>query len=169
MSGGGVSRLTDAGAAGLFKLGFKPQTPSDATYISGATFDRSALNYPQNMEVAHILAYTAASGASGATITVETNIFHGDASNMSDEASFKSKSVVITWASDAAKQFHVALSADLSSAKRYVRAKFKETKAGTITVTAPIVAQVVRFGGMMQSPNSSFANAGYFESTDSAA
>lgn len=166
---GGVSRMTDAGANGLVKIGFKPQTPSDATYINGATFDRTTLGYPQSVEVSHCLAYTAASGASGATITVETNIFHGDASNMSDEASYKTKSVVITWVSDAAKQFAVTLSADLSGAKRYVRAKYKQTKAGTITVTAPIASQVVRFAGFSARPNASYAGAGYFESTDTAA
>jgi len=167
--GGGVSRFTDPGINAIVKNGFKAQTPTDATYVTGTIFDRQAIGWPQYAEVVHSFNYTAASGANGATITVETNLFSGDAANMSDEASVKSKSVVITWASDAAKQFIVTMPTDLSSAKRYVRAKFKQTKAGTITVTTPLVAQIVRFGGLSSVPNSSYSSNGYFESTDSAA
>lgn len=161
--GGGVSRLSDAAASGITKLGFKPQAPSDATAVVGATFDRTLLGYPGNIEVTHNFAYTAASGAAAATITVLTQIYHGDASNMSDEAVLKSKSVVITWASDAAKSFLVSLSANLGPAKRYVRCKFTQTKSGTITVTTPLVSQIVRFNGLYDQPNASYAAAGYYE------
>lgn len=167
--GGGVSRFTDPGINAINKIGFKAQAPTDATYLTGTIFDRSAIGWPQYAELCHVFNYTAASGASGATITVESNLFSGDASNMSDETSVKSKSVVITWASDAAKQFIVTMPVDLSSAKRYVRGKFKQTKAGTITVTTPLVAQTVRFGGLSSVPNSGYSSGGYFESTDSAA
>ncbi len=168
MSTGGVSRLSDAAASFVSKLGFKPQAPSDGVALAGATFDRAALAYPNNVELNHNFSYTAASGAGGATITVVSGIWHGDAANMSDETLLKSKSVVITWASDAAKTFFVSLSADLGPAKRYVRGKFTETKAGTITVTTPLVSQTVRFGGLSSSPAAAYLGAGYFESTDSA-
>lgn len=165
----GVSRLSDAASGGISKLGFAPQAPANDTFVTGATFDRSALGFPQNVEVTHNFSYTAAAGAGGATITVVSAIYHGDAANMSDEVVLKTKSVVITWASDAAKTFHIAVSADLGPARRYVRAKFKQTKAGTITVNTPLVSQSVRFGGLMDRPNASYAGGGYFESTDSAA
>lgn len=166
--GAGVSRLSDAASGGINKLGFKPQAPSDDTFISGTTFDRLALNYPQNAELIHNFSYTAASGAGGATITVVVSIYHGDAANMSDEAVLKTKSVVVTWASDAAKTFHISLSADLGPAKRYIRGKFKETKAGTITVSTPLVSQTMRLSGLSDQPIAAYSGTGYFESTDSA-
>jgi hypothetical protein len=163
-----MSRNTNAGAYGLAKLGFKSQTPSNATAIAGATFDRQSYNWALSLEVFHNFCYTAASGDATGIITVLTQIYHGDASNMSDEAVLKTKSVAITWVSDAAKEFFVSLPADLSAAKRYVRAKFTETKAGTITVSTPIVSQAVRFSGFQTIPHSSFLDAGYFTSTDTA-
>ena len=167
--GGGVSRLSDAASGSITKLGFAPQAPTNDTFVAGTTFDRTLLGYPQNMEVNHNFGYTAASGAGGATITVVSAIYHGDASNMSDEAVLKSVTKTITWASDAAKTAFITLTSDLSGAKRYVRGKFKETKAGTITVSSPLVSQTVRFGGMRDTPHSSYVGAGYIESTDSAA
>ena len=166
---GGVSRFTEPSANSIVKIGMKATAPTDATYLNGATFDRSAIGWPSFAEVTHVFSYTAAAGAGGATIAVETNLFSGDASNMSDESSVKSKTVTITWASDAAKQFIVTVPVDLTAAKRYVRAKFRQTKAGTITVNTPLATQVVRFGGLARVPNSAYASGGYFESTDSAA
>jgi hypothetical protein len=163
-----LSDFRNSGAYGLAKLGFKPQTPSNGTVIAGATFDRQSYNWPLSMEVYHNFSYTAGSGDVTGIITVLTQLYHGDASNMSDEAVLKSKSVAITWVSDAAKTFHVSMPVDLSSAKRYVRAKFTETKAGTITVTVPVAAQTIRFGGFQTIPHASFLDAGYFEATDTA-
>lgn len=166
---GNVSDLTNGSARGITKESFKPQTASDATVISGAIFDRSSLSLPLACEVVSNLAYTDGSGASGATHTVLVQILTSDNSNMSSPTTLKQKSVVITWAADGAKQFHVTVPADLSSAKRYVQANFTVTKGGTVTVTAQSAAQSVRFTGADVFPNSAYADAGYFESTDSAA
>jgi len=161
--------MTNSGSQGLVKESFKPQTASDATAITGAIFDRSAMSLPLSAEVVSNLAYTDASGASGATHTVLVTLVHGDASNLSDGAVLKQKSVVITWASDGAKQFHLTLPVDLSAAKRYVQATFKVTKGGTVTVSAQTAAQSLRFAGLEVTPASAYADAGYFESTDGAA
>lgn len=164
----GITNVTNAGAYGLTKLGFKPQTPSNGTALAGATFDRNSYNWPVSAEVMHNFAYTGASGDATGIITCLTALWHGDASNMSDEAIYKSKSVAITWVSDAAKTFFITMPVDLSSAKRYVRGKFTHTKAGTITVSAQIVSQSIRFSGFATVPHSSYADAGYFEATDTA-
>lgn len=160
--------VTNAPAFGVAKLSYKPQTAADATALVGATFDRTLLSFPGSCEVETLLAYTDASGVSGATHTCLTQLYHGDASNMSDETVLKSKSVVVSWVSDAAKQVAVTMPADLSAAKRYLRAKFTVTKAGTVTVSAQTSAQLVRFGGLQTIPAAAYLDAGYFESTDTA-
>lgn len=153
----------------LFKQSIAPQIPADATTINGTTFDRYALAMPQSCHLSTNYAYTTGSGAGGATQTVLIQLYSGNASNMSDETLLKQKSVVITWATDAAKVAAIQLPVDLSNAGRYIRGKFKTTKGGTVTITLTYVAQTMVLGGLQKQPATAFADAGYFESTDAAA
>lgn len=159
----------NAAVFGLAKLGFKSQTPSNATALAGAIFDRNSYGWAQSMEVYHNFVYTTASGDATGIITCLTEVYSDTASSMATETLLKSKSVAITWVSDAAgKTFFVAMPVDLSAAKRYVRAKFTHTKAGTVTVSAQIVSQAIRFSGLQTVPHTSYADAGYFAATDTA-
>lgn len=159
--------MTDLGAHTLANEGFaKPQTAADATAVVGAIVDRQG--YDSALVIAAV-AFTSASGASGAKNTLSLQCFHDSAAAMGSESALKSDSYVYTWANDGANSGVHVLPVDLQSAERYIRGKATLTESGTITISAQSVAIVVVLGGAQVAPPSGYAAAGYESTTEPSA
>jgi hypothetical protein len=152
----------------LVRQGAKPQTAADATAVVTEIYDRhaAAMQNPQSCMVVCAVAFTSASGASGATNTLLLEMYHDTASNMATEASLDSDSYVYTWAANGANDGVHVLPVNLKGANRYLRAKATLTESGTITISSQSLGIAVVFGGMETEPSSSFAAAGYEETTE---
>lgn len=150
----------------LGRQGFKPQTVSDATAVVGAIIDRAAIGNPLSMLVQAAVAFTTASGAAGGKQTLLLELYDDTAAGMGTEALYDSDTYVYTWAANGANSGAHFLPVDLKNANRYVRAKLTITKAGTVTISAQTGSLVYLFGGMQSVPSSSFAQAGYEQTTE---
>jgi hypothetical protein len=148
----------------------KPQTMADATALVGAIFDRHAAAHPMPMccLVNAIIAFTTASGDATGYNTILLEVYHDTASNMATEALLDSDTYVYTWAANGANSGMHAMQVDLSGANRYIRVKLTITEAGTITTSAWVGGHSITFGGMLDQPSSSFAAAGYEDTTEAA-
>ena len=71
-----------------------------------------------------------------------------------------------TWAADGDNDGVHVLPVDLRGAKRYLRVQAKLTEAGTITISAQQIASCAVFAGMKSQPSSTYAAAGYEETTE---
>jgi hypothetical protein len=152
----------------LVRQGVKPQTMTDATAIVTEIYDRLAasMQNPQSCMVICALAFTSSSGASGGKNTLSLELYHDTASNMATEASLDSDSYEYTWVADGANDGVHCMPVNLKGANRYLRAKATLTEAGTITIASQSGTVLVVFGGMDQQPSSSYAAAGYEETTE---
>lgn len=161
----GVSPLSDIAPLLIGDEGSaKPIALSDDTFIVGAVVDTNPDGGPQSMRSGMVIAlfsFTSSSGASGGLVTSTLSLYHDTAVGMGTEALLKTDTYVYTWAADGANSGAHVLPFTLRAANRYVRAKFKITEGGTITVGTPLGAVAVVFGGLADSPDSAFANAGY--------
>lgn len=157
-----MSQQTDIAGKLLGSKGsVKPQDISaDDTYVAGAIVDRigflSAL-------AAGITAITTSGGVLGATVPVTVALFHGDEDDLSDEVLFDSYVGGFTWAANGANNGCHILPLNLETAKRYIRAKIKQTKTGTVTISAALGGVALILGGLDEAPNADHANAGYQE------
>ena len=154
----------------LVRQGAKPQTAADATAVVSEIYDRlaAAMQNPQSCMVLCQLAFTSASGSSGGKNTLLLELYHDTASNMATEAALDTDSYEYTWAADGANHGVHVLPVVLKGANRYLRAKATLTEAGTITISAQSLSTCVVFAGMDHEPSSSFAAAGYEETTEAA-
>jgi hypothetical protein len=152
----------------LVRQGAKPQTATDATAVVSEIYDRlsSDMRTPQSCMVVCALAFTSASGASGATNTLLLELYHDTASNMATEAALDTDTYVYTWAADGANHGVHVLPVNLKGANRYLRAKATLTESGTITISSQSLATCVVFAGMLNQPSSTYAAAGYEETTE---
>ena len=93
-------------------IGIQPQLLSGTTEVSGDTIDRRGF--------ASLLAsfWTGATSGTPDSFTVTGKLYHGDASNMSDEADTGLSFTVLTAADAIAKKY-----IDLTPYKRYIRLK----------------------------------------------
>lgn len=157
---------SDLAAALLAKGKIKIQTAADDTYKTGAIVDRTADGFAQSALAFANVVFTTASGATGATQTVTLVVEHGDNSALSDATTLSSSAQVYTWAADGANDGLHCLAVDLTSAKRYIRAKVKVTKGGTVTISAQSVSGGLVLGGLDTTPDGSYVAAGYKTTTE---
>ena len=152
----------------IVRQGAKPQTAADATAVVTEIYDRLSadLRSPQSCMVICALAFTSSSGASGGKNTLSLQLYHDTASDCSGEAELDSDSYEYTWAADGANDGVHVLPVNLKGANRYLRAKATLTKGGTITIGSQSLSLCVVFGGMDHEPSSSYAAAGYEETTE---
>jgi len=163
-----ITPKENIGANLLVRQGAKPQTMTDATYIVSEIYDRlaAAMRNPQSCIVVAAVAFTSSSGASGGKNTLTLALFDDTASDCSTEAVYDSDTYEYTWVADGANHGVHVLPVNLKEANRYLRAKVKLTEAGTITIADQSGTVFVIFGGMLQEPSSTFAAAGYEETTE---
>ena len=113
----------------------------DATAVTGVTIDRFALNMPMSL-----VATTVGEGtlASGATLSLLTNIQHSADDTAYTSLTSEASIVVLTGASggSVASGFSHSVAVDLSSAKRYVKICPTPdlSAAGTDTAVLRVVA-----------------------------
>jgi hypothetical protein len=141
----------------------KPQSLTDTVAIVGAIIDTQpagAIGYRSALMIAGT-SFTTSGGASGGQVTALLEVYHDTASNMATEASLDSDSYVYTWAANGANYGVHCLPVSLETANRYIRGKFTETEAGTITVASAIGYIAFVLGGMTDSPDAGYAAAGY--------
>lgn len=158
--------MTDIGGVLLGHQGFaKNQTAADGTYIAGAEIDRVTYPAQSALVLCHV-AFTSASGASGAKNTLTLALFDDTVTGMASEAVHDSDTYVYTWAADGANYGIHCLPVDLQSANRYIRAKAKLTESGTITISSQTIALAVVLGGLQVAPGSGYVAAGYENTTE---
>lgn len=123
----------------------------DATAVTGVIIDRAALGWPSSAVVA--IPFTATLAAT-ATLSVAQVVQHGDASNLSDAASFATveATVVATGPSGGGTVTGtIELDVNFEGAKRYVRANFTPDLSAADTDTAAL-SEVIVFGGAIRLP-----------------
>jgi hypothetical protein len=123
----------------------------DNTAVTGVIIDRAALGWPQSGVVAIPFTTTLAAAA---TLSVAMTVQDGDASNLSDAATFASRAnaVVATGPGGGGTVTGVVeLDVNFSGAKRYVRANFTPDLSAGGTDTAAL-SEVIVFGGAIRLP-----------------
>lgn len=122
----------------------------DNTAVTGAIIDRAALGWPQSCVVA--VPFTATLAAA-ATLSVAVTLQSGEAANLSDAASFATRSGVVATgpAGGGTVTGTVELDVNLSGAGRYVRANFTPDLSAANTDTAAL-SEVIVFGGQIRLP-----------------
>ena len=123
-----VQRATAAIAATAGSTG-------DATAVTGVTIDRLAFNMPMSLVATSVGEATLASGA---TLSVLTNIKHSADDSTYTSLTSEASTVVVTGKSggSVASGFSHAVAVDLSSAKRYVKICPTPTHSATGTDTS---------------------------------
>jgi hypothetical protein len=119
----------------------------DATQVVGATIDRTLFNYPLSMVLAFIATATLAANKKLTLGTIA--LFHGDAANMSDEASFAvvaDTDVLVDSGAGGTISGQLTSNIDLAGCKRFIRAKFTPDLNAANTDTAKVVAVAVLGG-----------------------
>jgi len=161
-----ITPSTDIGGLTIADQGHaKPQTAADDTYINGAEIDRAS--YPaESALVIAAVAFTTASGQSGASNTLTLAMYHDTVTGMGTEAALDSDTYAYTWADDGANHGVHVLPVNLEAANRFVRAKAKLTKGGTVTISSQSLGIVVVLGGLQVAPGSGYAEAGYETTTE---
>ena len=146
----------------------KPQSLTDATDITGAIVDTNPAGSQRfnSMVCKFNVAYTAASGASGALNTALITVYHAADSAMATEASYGTYTAAFTWAADGANSGVFVFPVSLKTANRYVRVKARMTESGTITISNQIGAITCDFGGQNVAPNSGYVSTGYANLTE---
>jgi hypothetical protein len=161
--------VTDIGALVVADEGYaKPQSLTDDTYIVGAEINlqpAGAAGYRSALVIAPTC-FTSSSGASGGKVTITLAVYHDTVTGMGSEALLDSDTYEYTWAADGANTGVHCLPVSFETANQFVRAKFKQTKAGTITVSNAYGAIVVVLGGMVVTPDAGYAAAGYENTTE---
>jgi len=158
--------IHDAATLAIAKLGAKPQTAADDTFIAGAIIDLQATGYPKSGLAWVNLAFTTASGQAGAKQTLTLKVEHGATSNLADAADYDSTTYEFTWAADGANSRIHNLPLQLASSKRYVRVSAKLVKSGTVTISAQSLATGIVFFPSYEIPNSAYAASGYGNGTE---
>lgn len=137
----------------------KPQDLTDDTFIEGGIIDRQD---HESMEAIFNLAFTSASGVSGAAVTVTIQLFDDSDSAMAAEAAFgDAYTYEYTWAADGANSGVHVLPVDLTLAKRYIKIKAKITESGTITLSNQLGAITACMAGLRVAPDPDHAGDGY--------
>jgi hypothetical protein len=147
----------------IAKDGIKNSTATDGTNVVSVIYDRldHGLQMPQSMLAIAQSYFTTGSRSGSPGMTITLAVYHGDASNMSDEAVLDSDTFDYTVDADGNSYGIHVLPVDLSSAKRYLRIKVKQTKTATVTITNNALNAIALFGGMDKVPSEDFAAAGY--------
>ncbi len=123
----------------------------DATAVTGVIIDRAALRWPQSAVFAIPFTTTLAAAA---TLSLVATIQDGDASNLSDAATFASfaSAVVATGpAGGGTVTGVVEINVNLRGAKRYLRLNFTPDLSAANTDTAALSGVAV-FGGFDRLP-----------------
>jgi hypothetical protein len=123
----------------------------DATAVTGVIIDRAALGWPKSIVAA--IPYTATL-AQAATLSLAYTFQHGDASNLSDAATYASATTAVvatggTGGSTETGTFEVGI--NIEGAKRYVRLNFTPDLSASGTDTAALSA-VIAFAGADRLP-----------------
>lgn len=161
---GGIDRFSNLPAhVRGNKAYLKPSTAADATFLASSIIDRAEYGeYPDSLLIMVPVAFTSASGATGATNTLAIQVYDDTASAMGTEATYGSAySYVYTWVADGANGGIHVYQVDITNANRYVRVKAKLTESGTITVSAQSLAIAVACCGLKEVPSDAYVAAGY--------
>jgi hypothetical protein len=163
-----IAPLQDLGGATIVLDQFKPQTISDATAKDGTEVDRTSYPHQSGLLIANV-AFTTASGASGAKNTVLLELEHGDSSGSYETTAYDSYSYEFTWAADGANSGTLVLPLDLKNAKRYIMGRLTMTESGTVTISSQSASLCLVLGGGENLPHSDYVASGYKDTTEPSA
>ena len=137
----------------VYSDGFNIATAADDTYVTGASVDRKVGATPLSCLAVINPVFTSASGAGGATNTLEGQIQTDDNSAFSSPTQVGSTyTYVYTWVSNGLNGGAHVVEQDLSGAEQYVRWRAKLTESGTITISGQTISGHLVLGGFDQVP-----------------